>query len=209
MIAEDDHFKKQKSLTGGVFGCMIGVSNIEEARKVYSDILGYKQVAYDKDETFADLAGLPGGHQKCRRVLLRHPQPRTGTFSPMLGPSQIELIQVSEREPRKIFENRIWGELGFIHICFDIIGMDDLREECASKGFAFTVDSADSFDMGVAAGHFSYIADPDGTLIEFVETHKVPIIEKLGWYMKLKGRDPKKSLPRWMISTLAFNRIKD
>ena len=44
--------------------------------------------------------------------------------------------------------------------------------------------------------HFSYIEDPDGTLIEFVETHKLPIIEKLGWYMKLKGRDPKKSLPK-------------
>ena len=33
--------------------------------------------------------------------------------------------------------------------------------------------------MGEAAGHFSYIQDPDGTLIEFVETHKVPILKKL------------------------------
>jgi len=34
--------------------------------------------------------------------------------------------------------------------------------------------------MGEASGHFAYVEDPDGTLIEFVETHKIPIIKKLG-----------------------------
>ena len=33
---------------------------------------------------------------------------------------------------------------------------------------------------------------PDGTLIEFVETHKVPVLKKLGWYLDLRKRDPKK-----------------
>lgn len=53
--------------------------------------------------------------------------------------------------------------------------MDALKQECEDAGFPFTVDSADSFDMGEAAGRFTYIDDPDGTWIEFVETHKVPI----------------------------------
>jgi hypothetical protein len=87
--------------------------------------------------------------------------------------------------------------------------MEKLEQECQEKGFPFTVNSANSFDMGVAAGHFSYISDPDGTPIEFVETHKLPIIESLGWYMNLKGRNPKKSLPNWMINTLKWNRIKN
>lgn len=209
VIEEASYFKKQKSLTGGTFGCIIGVTNIEASLKVYADILQYDEVIYDKEGTFSDLSALPGGSHKCRRVLLKHPKTRTGSFSSFYGPTQIELVQIEGREPKKIFENRIWGELGYIHLCFDIIGMDKLREECKSKGFPFTVDSADSFDMGVAAGHFSYIPDPDGTLIEFVETHKLPIIEKLGWYMNLKGRSPKKGIPNWMISTLAFSRIKD
>jgi hypothetical protein len=63
--------------------------------------------------------------------------------------------------------------------------------------------------MGVAAGHFAYISDPDGTLIEFVETHKLPVIKKLGWFMNLKNRNPEKPLPKWMIRTLAWGRIKD
>jgi hypothetical protein len=62
--------------------------------------------------------------------------------------------------------------------------------------------------MGEAAGHFSYIEDPDGTLIEFVETHKVPILKKINWYMDLRNRDPKKSLPTWMVRALGFNRVK-
>jgi len=208
-VVEDHHvYMKQKSPTGGVAGTVIGVSDIEEAQKVYSDILEYSEVVYDKSGVFDDFAALPGGKEKYRRVLLKH-KPRTGPFSKILGPTQIELVQALDRKPDQIFRNRIWGELGYIHLCFDIQGMELLQKECEQKGFPFTVNSADSFDMGVAAGHFSYISDPDGTPIEFVETHKLPIIEKLGWYMNLKGRDPKKSLPDWMVKTLRFNRVKD
>ncbi|MGQ7868590.1 VOC family protein [Sunxiuqinia sp. sy24] len=208
-IVEDKHFfMKQKSMTGGVAGVVIGVSDIDKAKKVYADILQYDQVVYDKTGQFEDLATLPGGTEKYRRTLLKH-QPRTGPFSRLLGPTQIELIQPVDRTPKKIFQDRIWGELGYIHLCFDIMGMELLQKECEQKGFSFTVNSANSFDMGTAAGHFSYISDPDGTPIEFVETHKLPIIEKLGLFINLKGRDPKKSLPDWMLKTLRFSRVKN
>ena len=207
VVEEKETYMKQKSLTGGVAGVVIGVSNIEEALKVYSEILQYDTIVYYKTDIFEDFEVLPGGNERYRRILLKH-EPRTGPFCKLLGPTQIELFEPIDRKPVKIFQDRIWGELGYIHLCFDIIGMDLLEKECQQKNFLFTVNSADSFDMGVAAGHFSYISDPDGTPIEFVETHKVPIIEKLGWYMNLKSRDPKKSLPDWMIKTLIFNRVK-
>ncbi|WP_163713250.1 VOC family protein [Mangrovibacterium lignilyticum] len=208
VVADSHVYMKQESPTGGVAGTVIGVSDIDEALKVYSGILEYDQVIYDQTGVFEDFAVLPGGNEKYRRVLLKHKH-RTGPFSRLLGPTQIELVQALERTPDKIFRERIWGELGYIHLCFDIQGMEFLQKEAEQKGFPFTVNSADSFDMGVAAGHFSYISDPDGTPIEFVETHKLPIIEKLGWYMNLKGRDPKKSLPDWMVKTLRFSRVKD
>ena len=64
--------------------------------------------------------------------------------------------------------------------------------------------------MGEAAGHFSYIEDPDGTLIEFVETHKVPILKKIGWYLDLRKRDPNKSLPDWIVKNYEiFSRVKN
>ena len=62
--------------------------------------------------------------------------------------------------------------------------------------------------MGEAAGHFSYIEDTDGALIEFVETHKIPILKKIGWYLDLKKRDPHKPLPDFVLSAMALNRVK-
>ncbi len=200
--------------TGAAFGAVIGVSDIEKSREVYSGILGYDTVVYDKTGTFDDLKGLPGGEGTFRRVLLRHSKPRLGSFSRILGPSEMELLQSLDRKPEPIFKNRYWGDLGFIHLCYDIKGMNALRDECEKKGFAFTVDSnntlnTDTFDMGEAAGHFAYIEDPDGTLIEFVETHKIPILKKLGWYLDLRKRDPNKPLPDWILKSLRFGRVKE
>jgi len=208
IVASNYWFKKTNCLTGGVYGCTIGVSDIDKARTVYSDILGYDEVIYDQTDNFKDFESIQGGQHKFRRVLLTHSQERVGAFSKLLGKSQIELVKVKDRKPRNIFENRYWGDLGYIHLCFDINGMDALRNLCESKGHPFTADSSNSFDMGEAAGHFSYIEDPDGTLIEFVETHKVPIMKKFNWYLNLQKRDPQKALPNWIVKALSFNRVK-
>lgn len=201
---------KFPSKTGGVAGTIIGVSNIEASLKLYANVLGYSTVVYDVTDTFDAFAQLPGGGHTFRRVLLRHAVERQGPFSELLGPTEIELIQAIDRtDCRKIFENRFWGDWGFIHLCFDIQGMDQLQIDCEGAGFPFTVDSGKTFDMGEAGGRFSYVEDPDGTWIEFVETHKVPILKKLGWYINLKNRDPRKRLPRWMLKSMQMNRVKD
>lgn len=202
-------FRKENKWTGGPSGAILGVSDIEKSLGVYRDILGYDTVVYDKTGSFEDLKGLPNGEAEIRRVLLRHSKPRSGAFSKLLGPSEIELVSLVSGGGRKIFENRYWGDRGFIHLCFDIVGMDALRKECEAKGYPFTVDSADSFDMGEAAGHFTYIEDADGTLIEFVETHKVPIMKKWGWYLNLKKRDARKPLPDWVIKAMRFAKPKN
>jgi catechol 2,3-dioxygenase-like lactoylglutathione lyase family enzyme len=213
IVEATDWFMNLKKVSGGSCGAIIGVSDIDRAMKVYSGILGYDKVVYDVTGTFDDLAPLPGGGGTFRRVLLIPGKPFQGGFSPVFGQSTVELIQATDRKGTKIYEGRLWGDPGFIHICYDISGMDNLRQSCDNAGFPFSVDSmqshaGNSFDMGEAAGHFAYIEDPDGTLIEFVETHKVPIIKALGWYLDLRKRDPNKPLPSWMIRTLRFSRVK-
>ncbi len=212
IVEATDWFINEKKMTGGSYGAVIGVTDIEKSRVLYSEILGYDEVVYDKTGIFSDLSGLPGGESGCRRVLLRRSVPFAGPFSKVLGNSEIELIS-TPTPGKKIFDERFWGDPGFIHLCYDMRGMDELKSYCESKGFPFTVDSKKShegsvFDMGEAAGHFSYIEDPDGTLIEFVETHKIPMLKKLGIYLDLRKRDPHKSLPVWMLSTLKFSRVK-
>ncbi|MBK8880992.1 MAG: VOC family protein [Bacteroidales bacterium] len=213
MVEADDWFRNENKNTGGSFGAVIGVTDIERSRVVYSEILGYDKVIYDSTGIFEDLSDLPGGSKECRRVLLGRSEPFAGPFSKVLGNSVMELISVSGHKGKKIYENRFWGDPGFIHLCFDMRGMDELKKFSSKKGYGFTVDSkashdGNSFDMGEAAGHFSYIADPDGTLIEFVETHKVPILKKFGLYLDLRKRDPNKSLPNWILKSLKFSRVK-
>ncbi len=213
-IVHDSYvFKDEGRLTGGVAGVSIGVTDIEKSMPVYRDILGYDTIIADETGVFDDFMGLPAGDKPFRRRLLTHSQPRKGSFSELFGTSYIELIQALEHSPRKIYEGRFWGDPGFIQVCFDIRGMEALGKKCAEAGHPFTVDTTQkfkegsSFDMGDAAGQFAYIEDADGTLIEFVETHKVPIVKKLGLTINLQKRDPEKPLPGWMLKALSLARV--
>ena len=214
MVEAHDWFMKGKGVSGGTYGAVIGVTSIDRSMEVYSGILGYDTVVYDKTGKFDDLAALPGGNGLFRRVLLARSKPFKGAFSRLLGESVIELLEAKDRKPESIFKDRFWGDLGFIHLCYDISAMDNLKLHCEKTGYPFTVDSKAShanegFDMGEAAGHFSYIEDPDGTLIEFVETLKIPILKKIGWYLDLTKRHPEKNLPGWMLRLLNLQKVKD
>ena len=209
VVKGEDWFSKGTMNMGGPSGMVVGVSDMNKSKEFYKNILGYDTVVFEEEKVFDDLKNLPGGDQKIHRVLLSHSKPRQGSFAKLLGSSTIELIKVNGRAPKKIFEDRFWGDLGFIHLCFDIKDMQALKKHCAASGYPFTVESNPDFDMGDAAGQFAYIEDPDGALIEFVETHKIPILKKFNWYLNLDKRDPSKTLPDWMLKTLRFNRVKD
>lgn len=213
MVEGNNWFMNENKVSGGSYGAIIGVSDIEKSRILYSDILGYDEVIYDSTGFFPDLATLPGGKNEIRRVLLKRSKPFSGYFSKIFGQSVIELTSTPGYHGKKIYEGRYWGDPGFIQLCYDIFEMDELKEYCTGKGFPFVVDSkqsrlGDSFDMGEAAGHFAYVQDPDGTLIEFVESHKMPVSKRLNWYINLKKRDSYKPLPLWILKMLRFSRVK-
>jgi hypothetical protein len=86
--------------------------------------------------------------------------------------------------------------------------MEALKERCARAGFPFTVDSAQAFVMGEASGRFAYVEDPDGTLVEFVETFRLAVLRSLGWFLDLRRRPPEKELPRWLLAALGLNRVR-
>lgn len=217
MVQVDDPaawFQNDGRPTGGVYGAVVGVASLDAARAFYSQMLGYDKTYGEKTEVFEDLnqQGVSG----CRfhRALLGQSVAPTAGFAPLLGPSEIELIQALDRPepPRKIYENRYWGEPGFIQICYDIHNMNALRDAAEALGYPFTVDSMrqnPNFGMGDAAGHFAYNEDPSGTLIEYVETLRVPVAKKIGLFLNLQRFNQKKPLPRLLIKALRFTRKKD
>ena len=205
-VERKDVFIDEGRNAGGLVGAVIGVSDLDASMRFYADVLGYGRVLSDTEGTFDESGFLPGGERRCRRVLLGH-APRTGAFSGMFGESTLELVQALDYTPRKIYEGRFCGDPGFIQVCFDVTGMRALGDFCAVHGHPFTVDSCpngERFDMGDASGHFTYIEDPDGTLIEFVETHKVPVAKKLGWFIDMSKRDADKPLPKFLFRMMGL-----
>lgn len=206
IVERKDIYIDQGKLTGGMAGAVIGVTDMEASMKFYSDVLGYDIIKSDTLGSFSASELVPGACRECRRVILAAPK-RKGALAELLGDSEIELVQALDYSPRKIYEGRYWGDPGFIQVCFDVTGMRALGAFCAEKGHPFTVDSCpggEVFDMGDASGHFTYIEDPDGTLIEFVETHKIPVVKKLGWFIDMKKRDPEKSLPKFLFRMMGL-----
>jgi catechol 2,3-dioxygenase-like lactoylglutathione lyase family enzyme len=203
VVKDDSWFKKRQDNSGGVCGVVIGVSDIDKSASLYTDVLGFDTCLYDETGTFDDLPS----DNRYRRTCFLKPQKDEGAFSRLLGGIQVELLQDLSNEPRKIYRNRYWGDLGFIHVCFDVNDMDKLKTECEKAELPFIIDSANSFDMGEAAGRFSYIEDHDGTLIEFVQTHKLPVLKKWGWFLNLQNRKRHTPLPNWMLRLMSLNRV--
>lgn len=202
-----EQFNGLKCPTGGVLGAVIGVSNIEKSIPFYQEVLGLNRVLIDRIEEI-DKANEQGEEQKIRRVLLEKQSDGKGAFGKLLGSVQIELVERLDGTGIPIYEDRYWGDPGFIHLCFDVLDMSGLKAHSEALGFHFTVDSQDSFAMERAAGRFCYVEDPDGTLIEMVETHRVPILKSLNLYLNLKKRGLEKPLPDWMVKLLGLSKLK-
>ena len=208
-IVEDSYVMvpSAKFTTGGSCGAVMGVSDMERSIAFYGKVLGYDRVVTDETGVFEDMKALPGGERKVRRVLLERTKPFEGPLSELMGPSRLELVQALDAPVVKIYEDRYWGDPGYIQICFDVRNMEAVERDCQAAGHPFVCDSGVDFDMGDANGHFTYIEDPDGTLIEFVETFRIPVIKKIGFYLDFRKRDDHKPLPRWMVKALRFLRV--
>ncbi len=211
-VVEDPYvFIDQKRLGGGIVGAMTGCTDIDRTIPLYRDVLGYDKVVYDVEGSFDDFSFMAAGGQRYRRVLLASSKERKGAFVPLFGQSTIELVQALERQPRKIYEGRFWGDPGFIQICFDVTNMRALEKHCQALGFPFTVDSCkgnEHFDMGEASGHFTYVEDPDGTLIELVEAHKLTVLKHPHIYINMLTRNREKAFPKLFFRLMALNKVK-
>lgn len=210
IIPADDFYTNHPIPNGGTAGCTIGVSDTDKAIAFYA-LLGYDEVVYDETGEFADWAPLNGGKSKYRRVLLSQKNQSQGGFSKLIGRTYIELAQdLSDRTPIKIFADRLWGDIGFAHLGFDVRNMAAIGKALEEAGHGFTCDTKDVLSMGENTKvHCTYTEDPDGTLIELIEVYKIPILEKLGIFLNVEKRPHEKPHPSLMIKALKFIRVKD
>ena len=173
-------FKRNGHICAGVCGAVIGVSNMEVSLGFYKNLLGVSTEVYNTAS--GGIGPVIVRNEFYHSVLLQKIPSTVGAFSQLLG--------------------------DIIHLCFDVLSMDYLQHKANKLNYPFTVDSKNSFAMEKAGGRFCYVEDPDGTLIELVETHAVPIFKRIGWYLNLKKRKRNRPLPKWMIGMMGLSTIK-
>ncbi len=76
----------------------------------YKNLFDYGTILYDGIETITD--NLSSKSQTIRKVILKQDRKKFGGFGDLLGPTQLELIQVLDRIPVKIYENQVMGRFG-------------------------------------------------------------------------------------------------
>ena len=92
LLERKDVFINEGRLCGGIAGAVVGVSDMDRSVAFYREVLGYDRVLSDTKGSFSDF--VKAGGEQYRRVLLGRSKPFEGAFSPLMGESTIELVQM-------------------------------------------------------------------------------------------------------------------
>lgn len=160
---------------GGVEYVAIGVSNLETSMEFYTNVIGYRKILYRAEGNFPEWDVLFGKGRKMKRVLLMRDRKPDGVFKHFLRGGMIELIEVEGNNGKHIYEGRKWGDIGFMELCFDVTDIDKTLKDVTSKGAKIIVPPYKQ-DMGMNThATFAYIKDPDGSMLEFANVHRLPV----------------------------------
>ena len=178
---------------GGVDGVVLGVADLPQARTFYHSVLGIPFDPIVIELPHAPLEGLSGYFRN----------PEKAPFSHWYGDFRIKLVQAGP-QAENVYHNRYWGDCGFIHLCLDVVKFQMFKGDLNGNNVQMTVDSGASFKMGASAGRFGYSEDPDGSLIEWVEVHELPIIPRLGVKIRFGKATPRAISRHWIRQVIRF-----
>jgi catechol 2,3-dioxygenase-like lactoylglutathione lyase family enzyme len=184
--------RKRAFAVGGARHVAIGVSDMGKARDFYGEVLGFTDLIHRFEGRIPELDDVTGGREM-EMVILGH-QGGQKSVLPLLERAIVKLVHTPGYRGRPTFEGRRWGDIGLMEMAFDVTDLAESTNGLLSKG-AELLHPPTRVDMGQGTiGAFSYIKDPDGTILEQVEVEKVmwvsPKVMKyfLVWLLKAAAK---------------------
>lgn len=148
----------------GVDHIGIGVSDMDASMTFYGD-LGFTDAVFDYTGPLGGLDSVAGVTTTTARVVyLRSANPT------ILGRSGIKLVQLTDRPQPPLPEGFAYGEPGICEVCIHVKEYEQFHQGLVDAGHRVLMDPNDQIlePYGTHCG-LSYIEDPDGAKIEFIE----------------------------------------
>ncbi|MBU1669893.1 MAG: VOC family protein [Actinobacteria bacterium] len=155
---------------GGFTHAVIGVSDMERSIAFYRDVIGFDGVVFDTSETPEGMEAATGG-AACRTVTLKRTMKPASAF-PLDG-GMVRLVQLADGGGKPLYEGRRWGDVGIMEMAMDVRDVVGTYRNAVELG-ASEFCGPTLMDMGMGSvGSFAYVKDPDGNIVELVETRKL------------------------------------
>jgi len=147
---------------GGARWIGISVTNLERSISFYQKNLGFHAVIMNSHESFSGLVDEVSGGEgtRVRSCLLAATSRDDG---------MIELFEVLKPRGRSIPFSAMWGDYGFLQVCFNCDDIRDVKAHGEKLGMEFLC-APKRMEGGIPdhPGEFLYGKDPDGIPIEFL-----------------------------------------
>ena len=155
----------------GVHHMAIGVRKLEPIRAFYRDVLDFTVIFSDfPTGEYPALAGIVRGPRVVFDAVL---------FAQPAGGIVLELMQMIDPTPRPVRKDTKYGDIGLAKISITVPDVELFYREMKEKvSFCFEPRSVDIPSFGPYG--FVYARDPEGNLMEFVSTPKMPVQGRFG-----------------------------
>ena len=152
----------------------IGVRDVDASYKFYRDILGFRIVFFDaKNVMVPDLSiesySRDKEHQfEIRMFFALHP----------MGGAGLEFAQFRHVEPVPPVKDVTLGDIGYVELAIRVNRLEEFCSNLQPLGINLLTPILEKNWMDGATRKYTYIRDPDGTLIQLVETPPNGFIDK-------------------------------
>jgi catechol 2,3-dioxygenase-like lactoylglutathione lyase family enzyme len=140
----------------------MGVSDIKRSYDFYKNVLGFSIKLNEQETVLEEMTPIIGESVRLATIMAIN----------LAGGAAIELIEHKSTAPRPMPEVH-WGDIGYLAVGLKAFKIDELVGVLEGKGAEFMTPVIESEVRGGGTWKSAFLRDPDGILLELLETEEL------------------------------------